>query len=265
MSMESERAKILEMIEEGSITAEQGLRLLNALGGGDLPEIEDRVEEVPSPLPDPITGIEAGGALEELPIKSEVELPLEPLPPEIEEVQPLEYGETPFGEPPLVEDAVVIEEASPEMPDPEELNKWKHWWFIPFWVGVGITIVGGLLMYWAYSASGFGFWFACAWFPFLLGVAVLALAWGSRSVPWVHVRVHQRPGETPERIAISIPIPVRLTAWGFRTFGHFIPNVDASGLDAIVLALNDIADSDTPLYVDVDDGEDGEHVQVFIG
>ena len=42
--------------------------------------------------------------------------------------------------------------------DPE-IERWKRWWMIPLWVGVGITVIGGLLMVWAYQASGFSFWF----------------------------------------------------------------------------------------------------------
>jgi hypothetical protein len=120
-------------------------------------------------------------------------------------------------------------------------------------------------MFWAFRTSGFGFWFACAWFPFLLGVAVLALAWSSRTSPWLHVRVHQAPGERPRKIAISLPIPVHLTVWGLRTFGHYIPQMGDTSLDEVILALKDVAKEGTPLFVDVDEGENGERVQVFIG
>jgi hypothetical protein len=160
---------------------------------------------------------------------------------------------------------VEVMPPDPAPPDADEINKWKRWWVIPFWIGAGITVIGGLLMYWAYSASGFGFWFACAWFPFLLGVAALALGWSSRTTPWLHVRVHQAPGETPQKIAISFPIPIRLTAWGLRTFGHRIPHMEGTSLDEVILALKDVAKDGTPLYVDVNEGENGEHVQVFIG
>jgi hypothetical protein len=160
---------------------------------------------------------------------------------------------------------VEVLSPDPAPPSAEEIQQWKRWWVIPLWIGAGITVIGGLLMYWAFSASGFGFWFACSWFPFLLGVGLLALAWGSRTTPWLHVRVHQKSGQTPQKIAISFPIPIRLTAWGLRTFGHFIPQVNATGLDEVILALKDSADDDTPFYVDVDEGEDGERVRVFIG
>ncbi|OQY30242.1 MAG: hypothetical protein B6243_10635 [Anaerolineaceae bacterium 4572_5.2] len=81
----------------------------------------------------------------------------------------------------------------------------------------------------------------------------------------LHLRVQQKPGSKPERFAISFPLPIRLTAWGLRVFGRFIPNMDATGLDKVILALKDSTDEDAPLIVNVDDSEDGERVQIFIG
>jgi hypothetical protein len=132
------------------------------------------------------------------------------------------------------------------------------------WVGIGILLIGALLMYWAWSASGFGFWFACTWFPFLLGVAIMALAWSSRTARWLHVRVHQKPGEKPEKISISRPIPLRLTAWFLRMFGNKIPHMEGTSLDEIILAL-DATSPEAPFYVEVNEGEDGERVEVYIG
>jgi hypothetical protein len=132
------------------------------------------------------------------------------------------------------------------------------------WVGVSIFLVGALLMYWAWSASGFGFWFACTWFPFLLGVAVMALAWSSRTARWLHLRVHQKPGSKPERIAISLPIPLRLTAWALRTFGKRIPNMENTGLDEVILAL-DATSPEAPFYLEVEEGANGERVEIYIG
>jgi hypothetical protein len=211
MSNSAERLKILEMIDQGVISAEEGYSLLQALDDG-----EQYIDD-------------ADG---------------------IANLEPIEIADD-------------HERAQP--PDPEDIKKWKQWWFIPVWIGAGITVISGGLMYWAFRASGYGFWFACTWFPFLLGVMVLALGWSSQKTPWLHVRVHQKPGESPQKIAISFPIPIRLTAWFLRTFGHFIPNMDATGLDEIILALGDTSEEDIPFFVDVDEGEDGEKVQVFIG
>ncbi|MBC8333437.1 MAG: hypothetical protein H8E28_15760 [Anaerolineae bacterium] len=150
-------------------------------------------------------------------------------------------------------------------PDPEEIARWKRWWLIPLYVGAGVTALSGLLMYWAWSATGIGFWFACTWMPFFVGVLLMALSWSSQTSPWLHVRVKQKAGEKPQRVSISFPLPIRLSAWGLRNFGHFIPNIDATGLDEVILALGDSKTEDTPLFVDVSEGDDGERVQVFIG
>lgn len=132
------------------------------------------------------------------------------------------------------------------------------------WVGIAVTVISGVLMFFAWQSGGFGFWFACSWFPFLLGVGIMALAWGSRTARWLHVRVYQQPGEWPQKIAISLPLPLRLTAWFFRTFGRYIPNMEHTNIDEIIMALEHTS-ADAPIYVEVNEGDDGERVEVFIG
>ncbi|OQY30477.1 MAG: hypothetical protein B6243_10415 [Anaerolineaceae bacterium 4572_5.2] len=219
MTSTAERTQILEMVEAGTITPEEGAKLIQAL--------ESAAEDAstPSTVEDSYTEQNAPGVDE----------------------TPLSRGEVP-----------------PSF-DSEDLRKWKQWWMIPLWVGVGIIVLSGLLMFSAWSANGAGFWFLCTWFPFLLGVGVVALAWGSSTAPWIHIRVRQKPGSKPARIAISFPLPIRAAAWGLRTFGSFIPHVDATGLDEIVLALKDSTDEDAPLIINIDEGENGERVQIFIG
>jgi len=147
----------------------------------------------------------------------------------------------------------------------EDFNKLKSWWIIPFWIGVAITVLGGSLMYLAWANHGIGIGFIAAWIPFLIGVGLLVLGWNSRTGPWIHISIQQKPGEQPERIAISFPIPNRFFAWSLRTFGSFIPNMNLSGADEILLALGNYSQGDTPLTIDVDDSEDGEKVKIYIG
>ena len=141
----------------------------------------------------------------------------------------------------------------------------RRLWQIPLWVGVGVTVLGGALMYWAMQAAGFGFWFYCAWLPFLLGVAAIALAVGSRRSRWLFVKVEQKPGDKPGRFVFGFPLPLRLAAWFLRNFGHHIRDLDRTNVDEILVALNATTSSDAPLIVNVDEGENGERVQVFIG
>ncbi len=95
-------------------------------------------------------------------------------------------------------------------------------WF-PVWIGAAITVLGGLWMYWALQSRGLGFWFFCATIPFALGVIVLVIGAESRNARWLHLRIQQAPGERPQRIAFSFPLPIRLTAWFLRTFRTKIP------------------------------------------
>lgn len=214
MSNEAERMHILQMIEDGKITAAEGLRLLNALSGAK-PEAQGGGPEPALEAP-----------------------PSSPSPPPAE--------------------------AEKALPIPE-MGKWKLWWLIPLWIGLGIIVCGGLLMYWAYSAGGFSFWFACATLPFLLGVLVAALASASRTSRWIHVRVNTGQEEWPQKISLSFPLPIRLTAWFLRVFGRFIPKLKDTGVDELIMALDGSTSPENPLFVDVHEGEGGERVQVYIG
>ena len=224
MTNESERLQILEMIEKGVITASEGVRLLNSLQG--------EPEEAGNPQ---ISHI-ASTATQVFPM------------PEVVVAGPASESTTPSN--PFEFDA--------------ETKKWRRWWWVPLTVGIIITVVSGLLMFLAYQRSGFGFWFACLWFPLLLGVIVISLAAASRAMRWLHVRIHQEPGERPQTIAISMPIPIRFVAWVLRVFKPHIPNMDKTSLDEVILALGKTS-PDQPFYVKVDEGESGEKVEVYIG
>ena len=267
MSMDDERLRILEMIENKLITADEGIALLKALAdrGQSLPEVASQTDEsagiipaAPGEVPSDQVGAELGPETvsNDNPPPSAAEAPSEQAVPE---------ASSSVNEPAAEEEPLTPEEPPAEEPKPDPgMLRFRSWWWIPMWVGVFITIVGATFMYLSYHSSGFGFWFACSWFPFLLGVLVLALAWGSRSARWLHVRVHQKEGERPQNINISLPIPIRLTAWFFRTFGDRIPGLKNTGVDEVILALEKTS-RDTPFYVQVDEGEDGEKVEVYIG
>jgi hypothetical protein len=231
MTDKNERIQILEMIKSGVITAEEGARLLQAL------EADDRLEE---PLDDHLHDSTNDG------------MP----------------GASPGSDSGPVEDdfgsldgEVIENEFEPN------IEKWKRYWVIPLWIGVGITILGSLLMLWVYQSTGFSFWFACTWLPFLIGVALIAMAWGSRSARWLHLRVQQEPGEWPQTIAFSFPLPLNFAAWFMRTFGQFIPEVNKYGLDfdQMIKSFADSTTPETPFYVEVDEGDHGEKVQIYIG
>ncbi len=267
----SARLRVLEMIDEGTITAEEGLRLLQAFSAADeTAEAADKVDflagsavdptgeaEIPLPGgalagPRPAAGEAAGFAASQPgPAGPAAEPPAANL---------LE------AEPPSVSGTATEQPAAkPPAALPADALKWKRWWMVPVWMGVAITVFGGLFMYLAMRSSGIGLWFVCASTPFILGLLVIVLAWGSRNVPWLHLRVQQPPGEKPERIAFSMPLPIRPAAWFLRTFDRWIPSLKEQSLDELILAVGDKTGPDNPLYVVVDEEETGEKVEIYIG
>jgi hypothetical protein len=231
----SEQMRILKMIEDGEVSPEEGAKLLQELGSQPTqPEAENTVmgllEQIEKGELSPDEGIDQlnQGAV----IPTAVE-------PQFEE----EEQQTP---PPQISE--------------EELNRWKNWWQIPMYVGIGVVILSAFWLNSAYQNSGYGFWFFCSWVPMALGVLLISLSWMSQKGPWIHVRVRGK-----ENVAISMPAPLGLVGWGLRNFGHYVPNLDETAIDEIINALDQTTKSDTPMYINVEDEEDGEHVEVFIG
>jgi hypothetical protein len=213
---DQERNQVLKMIEEGKITAEEGLKLMQALDQ-QAPELE------PSPVP-----IIA----------------------------------------PPVEEAQNSSSAQPSEPDAhiERLKRTaRRLWQIPLWIGIFITVLSALGMYAIMRGPGLNFWFYFMLLPLLLGVALTALAAGSRAARWIYVDVHQQPGEKPGHIFLGFPLPLKLTAWFLRTFGPMIPDLQKTNVDEIIQVMESGFNGNEPLIVHVDEGEGGERVQVYIG
>jgi len=211
------KRKILDMVEQGQISAEEGLQLINAMGssGKQAPVYEATAGDMPSA----VTEISA------------------------------QYDENP----------------APQIPEEEmqRMNRLKRWWVLPFGIGLLITTLGAIWMYMGYNANGFGFGFWLAWLPFLLGIVIVAVSFQTSRSVWLHVRVNQAPGETPQRIAISLPLPLSLTRWFFSAFGKKIPGLKDQPVEEYSEILENLSPEE-PFYVHVND-DDGEEVEVFIG
>lgn len=147
----------------------------------------------------------------------------------------------------------------------EVARRARDLWQIPLWIGVGIVVLSAYWLYTLVNVSNFGFWFYCAWVPLLFGVLLLGLFAGSRTSRWLYVKVQQAHGEWPQNITLGIPLPLGLTSWFLRHFGHNISGLQHTNVDEIVEILSTGLSSKEPMIVNVDEGEGGERVQVYIG
>jgi hypothetical protein len=155
----------------------------------------------------------------------------------------------------------------PPEPDPgfeSRLNYWKRWWILPLWGGVGIFLLGALLIAWG-NAGKQVFWFVCGFFPLLLGLLVMLLAWWSQTARWVHVRVQSNKEGRKARVAISMPLPIRFTGWILSTFGSSIPGLreQPNVTEMLPELFHELSHNREPIVVEVNDNED-EKVQVYI-
>jgi hypothetical protein len=158
------------------------------------------------------------------------------------------------------------EERPVSEPDPEiskTVEKARRLWMVPLWIGVIITTFGGWVMYKNIHPTDISAWFYCLGMPiFILGVFVIVLGWSSKNARWIFVSVKQKPGDFPKRILIGFPLPLTLTSWFLRNFGHKIQGLGKVPVDQILKAIQH---SNDPMVVNVDEGDDGEKVFVYIG
>ena len=207
-----ERRKILEMVEEGKITAEQAASLMRALESDEgQPEAQVEVFQ-----PESAPG-SAGG---------------EASAPEFEEIK----------------------------------ARARRWAMIPLWTGIVITIFSAWGIYEILNDFGTSYWWICLLFPLFLGILLIALGAGGPNSRWLYVNVDRRYAEDwPRNITFGVPLPLGLASWFLRNFGRSVHGLGNTNVDDIIKILDATGKSDEPLIVNVNDDDEGERVQVFIG
>lgn len=214
---DKEREQILKMIEDGKISPEEGLKLIQVLEQ-EAPEDESPAQETVPGLGSEEWRAEASGM-----------------------------------------------DADPRIARIKSTA--RRFWQIPLWIGVGVVILSAVGMYGLMQAGHMNFWFYCLIAPLLLGVLVIALAAGTRRARWIFVDVQQKPGEKPQRIFLGFPLPMKFTSWVLRTFGGKIDGLQKSDVkvEQVLQVLEAGLGEDRPLVVNVDEGEEGDRVKVYIG
>ncbi len=205
-----ERKKILQMVEEGKISANEAANLMRALDD-DSAEAEMEVFETEASF-----GFEGSEAFA----------------PEFDSVK----------------------------------ARARRFAMIPLWTGVFIAVLSAWGIYAIQQSAGVNFWFFCLLFPLMLGVLLIALGAGGQSSKWLYVNVDRHDADDwPRNITFGFPLPFGLTAWFLRNFGHTIRGMKNTSVDDIIQVLDSTGKSGEPFIINVDDDEDGEHVQVYIG
>lgn len=205
-----ERKKILQMVQDGKISAEQASSLMRALeldAGSSQPE-GDVIQTESS------SGFKASDA------------------PEFEQVK----------------------------------TRARRFVMIPLWIGVFIAVLSAWGIYAIQQNSGLNFWFFCLLLPLFLGVLLIVLGAGGQSSKWLYVNVDRRNAhDGPRNITLGFPLPLGLTAWFLRNFGHNIRGMGKTNVDEIIQILDATGKSGAPLIINANSNEGGEHVQVYIG
>jgi len=223
MSEDVARRKLLSMIENGDISAEEGLRLLNAF---------DNASEENQDVH--LTRTLNNSAF----TKSDQD-------------QPDNEGE------------MEIQHLNSTSDDARRIKRLKKWWFLPFGIGLILTVVSAIWMYLGYVSKGLGWGFWLSWFPFILGIVIMALSAMSSRGKWLHLRVHEKKKGSNTHINISMPLPLGAVRWFFRNFGDKIQKTKNIPIDEILTEFDHGISDDSPFYVKVNDED--ENVEVFIG
>jgi len=160
-------------------------------------------------------------------------------------------------------DKVPAEVLPPEREAPEPMeNRWARFWIYPMMAGGAILLLGALVVGLVSITGGAWGWLLCGWPLLLTGLLILALALWSRRATWMHLRISEGGRR---KMAFSFPVPLGLAAWGIRIAQPFVPQLQDTGVDEVILAVRDSASRGEPLFIDVQNDEDGERVELYIG
>lgn len=141
------------------------------------------------------------------------------------------------------------------------------WWLYIALGGAVVMAIGAPLLAFGLMGKAALFWaIFCGWIPFLIGLAILTLGVWSRNARWFHLRIRStRAGGS--NFTLSLPLPLTLTAWILRLVRPYVAELRETAVDEAILAMRDglSASNGQPIYIDVNDGKDGEQVMIYFG
>jgi hypothetical protein len=135
-------------------------------------------------------------------------------------------------------------------------------WQVVLWLGICLMAWGGLWLSFAYTQEAAAGRLAWGWILLIFGVLVVLLGWWLQQAPWFSLRVREPGGPN---IAFALPLPLGPIAWILRIVGPFVPQLEETGVDELLLAMRDEMQEGHPFMVEVNEGEGGEQVQIYFG
>jgi hypothetical protein len=176
---------------------------------------------------------------------------------------------TEAAEPEVIDVGPVYSGERSEAPEIDEVRMRAHRFSGAFlWIGILTTVFMAWWMFSIQQNAGMNFWFYCLSMPLAFGILLIALGAGSRTSRWLYVnvdRTRSKDQDGPRKISLAFPLPLGFAAWFIRNFGSRIDGLKDTNVDDVVTAISMAKNIKDPLIVHVDDGDDGERVQVFIG
>lgn len=242
--MDDERMLILRKIETGDLSVEDGAYLLNAIEGR-LTRSQEDIQSDPAPATSSINPVD------EDVYKNSIR----------DGYNPPEFLKEGAGE-------VILPSSGNHSMDQtvdhsaEDLSRWKIWSQLAFAVFVVLTALSSVWIVQGWLARPWGWGFILAWIPFWVGVIGMISLYDAR---WIHVRIQQPEGKSPQRIAISLPLPLRLILFLYPLVSRWVP-AEVGGQDVMTILpeLEMSLTSKDPIHIQVDEGN-GEKVEVYIG
>ncbi|MEA3377859.1 MAG: hypothetical protein U9R72_16850 [Chloroflexota bacterium] len=132
-------------------------------------------------------------------------------------------------------------------------------WRIVFGVGVSVVGAGGYLLARAYGRAGMP-GLTWGWVLFALGLLVLLLGWWLQRARWFYLRVREHDGRA---FTIALPLPLGLVLALLRIASPFVPQLQEMEVDQVLLAMRDELEQGRSFAVNVDEGEDGDQVELY--
>jgi hypothetical protein len=147
-----------------------------------------------------------------------------------------------------------------------EKSKWKNWWMIPFVIFTVLTILSGFLVFTTYQNTGLGvgFWFALLFLLLMLAGMIVSIL--SARAPWLHIRIRRKGQGRGRNINLSFPLPLGAAFWVTKHVrGVIPPHLQDKDIPGAISSLKETINREQPIEIHVDDDDDDQEVNIYIG